>query len=117
MIDILDDRKKLTADFVIIGNEKGTGHKYSSNIYFVSYQVCVFDSSYFQLCQSDANSEKKQSQADHTVGSYHQRNKHWPVSLNNNDENGDDDNYHDDIHYVDEEEEEKDSGSMRSMNI
>ena len=61
MIDILDDRKKLTADFVIIGNEKGTGHKYSSNIYFESYQVCVFDSSYFQLCQNDANSEKKQS--------------------------------------------------------
>ena len=91
-------KKKWTADFVNIGNETATRHKYSSNIYFESYQVCAFDSNYFQLCQSDANSEKKQSRADHiTVGSYHQRNKHWPVSLNNADENGDDEKYHDNI--------------------
>ena len=97
---------------MIFGNEKATGHKYSINIYFESYQVCVFDSNYFQLCQSDANSEKKQSRADHAMGSYHQRNKHWPVSLNN-DENGDDEKYHDNIRYDDEEAEEKERG----MNI
>ena len=66
-----------------------TGHK--STFYILLIRFCVLAQTIFSLGQSEANSEKRQKQADHCCVGYHPRNKHWPVSLNDDEKDADDD--------------------------